>query len=68
LARADFSTRKIGGQMVNGHIFLIKRNQLNSNRQAPGRKRIIIEITTIEEPVTTHKKISFVWEGADFLR
>jgi hypothetical protein len=30
LARADFSTRKIGGQMVNGHIFLIKR--LNSNK------------------------------------
>jgi hypothetical protein len=40
LARADFLTRKIGGQMVNGHIFLIKRNKLNSNRQAPGRKRI----------------------------
>jgi hypothetical protein len=59
----------MGGQMVNGHIFLIKRNQLNSNRQAPGRKRIIIEITTIEEPVTTHEKISFVWEAwADFLR
>jgi hypothetical protein len=60
--------------MVNGHILLIKRLHLKINKkksiefQSAGKKRIIIEIKTIEEHHTTQEKnLSIVWKGADFL-